>query len=83
MNIRNAKQLENANGANPLPHGFVAIPIHNFENHPLIDDIDYQGCAYVNAVDGYNFPNDATYTSVDYLLTDLRAPISEAFGLSA
>lgn len=83
MSIRNAQSINLDLGTNPLPNGFVSIPIFNFNNKPMLDDINYTGCSYVNAIDSYNFPNDATYDSVDYLLDDLRAPISEAFGLSA
>ena len=40
------------------------------------------GCSYVNSVDGYTFPADSTYIKVDYLLNDLREPISDAFDLT-
>jgi hypothetical protein len=42
----------------------------------MLDDINMGGCSYVDSVDGYNFPADSTYESVDYLLQDLRRPIS-------
>ena len=41
------------------------------------------GCSYVNSVGGYTFPADSTYITVEYLLNDLREPISDAFDLTA
>lgn len=83
MNVRNATYINNQLNLDPLPNGFVSIPIYSFTEKTIDDDIAYSGCSYTNAVDSARFPNDATYTSVDYLLNDLRVPVSTAFGLSA
>lgn len=82
ISIRNANAINIDLGRNPLPNGFVSIPVFNFQNAAIIDDINMSGCSYVSDVDGYTFPSETTYTSVDYLLTDLREPIGTAFGLS-
>lgn len=79
MKIRNADQINFDLGRNPLPNGFVSVPIFNHKEATPVDDINMSGCSYVNNVDGYTFPADSTYTSVEYLLDDLRDPISEAF----
>jgi hypothetical protein len=65
-----------------LPNGFVSIPIYSHKEATITDDINMAGCPYINAVDGYNFPADSTYVPVDYLLEDLREPITEAFNLT-
>lgn len=83
MNIRNVVSINNDLGLAPLPNGFVSIPIYNHKEASALDDINMTGCSYVNKVDGYTFPADSTYTSVDYLLDDLREPISEGFNLTA
>lgn len=83
MNIRNVVSVNNELGLNPLPNGFVSIPIYNHKEASSYDDINMSGCSYVNKVDGYTFPADSTYASVDYLLDDLREPISEGFNLTA
>lgn len=82
IKIRNHEIINYEMHRDPLPNGFVSVPIFEFQNPTIWDDIGYWSCDYVAKVDGYNFPNDATYTSVDYLLDDLREPISEAFGLT-
>lgn len=82
ITIRNSESINYAIGRDPIPNGFVSVPIFEFDNDTMDDDIGLGGCEYVNKVDGYNFPNDSTYTSVDWLLDDLREPIGEAFGLS-
>ena len=66
----------------PLPDGFSAVPIFNHNEQSLTDDLDLNGCDYVDAVDGYRFPNPATYTSVDFLTNDLREPFTAAFNLT-
>lgn len=83
MKIRDASQINIALGNDPLPNGFVSIPIYSHQENTILDDINMGGCSYINKVDGYNFPADSTYYSVDYLLDDLRAPISVAFNLTA
>lgn len=82
INIRDAETLNYKLRRDPLPNGFVSVPIFEFQNPTIWDDIGYWSCDYVSEVDGYNFPNDNTYSSVWYLMDDLRAPISDAFGLS-
>ena len=83
MNIRNVVSINSALGLSPLPNGFVSIPVYNFQDNTSHDDINTPGCPYVDKVDNYNFPADSTYSSVSYLIDDLRAPISEAFGLTS
>lgn len=82
MKIRDAKSINIELGKSPLPNGFVSIPIFSHQESTILDDIEMSGCSYISAVDGYRFPADSTYDSVDYLLEDLRSPISQAFNLS-
>jgi len=82
LSIRNADAINLDLGRDPLPNGFVSIPVFNHKEAAPIDDINMSGCDYVNKVDGYTFPAESTYDSVDYLITDLSAPIGTAFGLS-
>ena len=82
MRIRDAISINTELGQDPLPNGFVSIPIYTHMKNTILDDINMGGCSYINAVDGYNFPADSTYESVDYLMNDLRSPISQAFNLT-
>ena len=82
MMIRDAISINTELGQDPLPNGFVSIPIYTHMENTILDDINMGGCSYINAVDGYNFPADSTYESVDYLINDLRSPISQAFNLT-
>ena len=66
----------------PLPQGFVQLPIYNHLEENLTDDLDMYGCDYVNTVDSYRFPDEATYSSVEWLKDDLRDPIGNAFNLT-
>ena len=58
------------------------MPIYNWMEKSLVDDLDIGGCDYVEAVDGYRFPAESTYSGVEYLKTELRTPISENFDLT-
>jgi hypothetical protein len=82
LSIRNANAINVDLGRNPLPNGFVSIPVYNHQEATPIDDVNMEGCTYVKKVDGYTFPSETTYDSVSYLIDDLRAPISAEFGLS-
>ena len=82
MRIRDAISINTELGQDPLPNGFVSIPIYTHMENTILDDINMGGCSYINAVDGYNFPADSTYESVDYLMNDLSSPISQAFNLT-
>ena len=48
----------------------------------MADDLDLTGCDYVNAVDGYRFPDETTYSQVEFLKDDLREPFTAAFNLT-
>lgn len=83
INIRSSESINAQLGRDPIPNGFVSVPIFEFDNDTMDDDIGLGGCEYVSEVDGYNFPASSTYDSVNWLLDDLRQPIGEAFGLNA
>jgi hypothetical protein len=69
-------------GEIPLPHGFRSLQSVTFQETTIDDDLNMGGCGYVNAVDGYTFPAESTYSSVEYLKDDLRLPISTCFNLT-
>jgi len=82
LKIRDAAKYNSDLGLSALPYDFVSIPIYSHLDAEIIDDLDLYGCQYVNDVDSYTFPAESTYDSVDYLLDDLRAPISDCFNLT-
>lgn len=47
INIRNADTLNTDLGRDPLPNGFVSVPVHNFNNPTVDDDLNESGCTYV------------------------------------
>lgn len=80
--VREHIGINNDLGDSPLPEGFVQIPIYNHMETSMADDLDLPGCDYVQAVDGYRFPAESTYSGVEYLKDDLRIPIAENFDLT-
>ena len=79
--VRGSEQLQASLGTDALPNGFQGIPIYNYLDMPMADDLDLKGCGYVDKVDAFRFPNDDTYASAWYLVDLLNQPIAEAFGL--
>ena len=65
-----------------MPEGYVQLPIFNHMEVAESDDLDLTGCDYVNTVDGYRFPAESTYASVEFLKDDLREPFTKAFNLT-
>ena len=82
FNITNSSEIQDKLGNTALPHGFQGIPIYNYMNKPLADDLDLDGCGYVLDVDNRRWPNETTYDPVDYLIDELNHPIAVAFGLN-
>lgn len=79
--VRNSTLANQELGNDALPHQFVQVPIYSYLQYPknkttevIVDDIDLYGCDYVRIVDE-RFPMDSTYTSVWWLMDDLRSPM--------
>ena len=70
--VRDSSATNNQLGDKPLPDGYISIPIFNHEEISMADDLDLEGCSYVNTVDAYRFPAESTYYSVEFLKEDLR-----------
>lgn len=80
--VRGQKSINEDLGDLPLPEGYVQLPIYDHNEVSMGDDLDLTGCSYVNAVDGYEFPAESTYISVEFLKDDLREPFKNAFNLT-
>lgn len=81
MHIRNAEAINSDLGRDPLPSGFVSVPVYSFEEPSMVDDISLESCEYVNLVDGYRYPANDTYTDYWYLCEDLKPAFQIAFDL--
>ena len=82
FSVSNASAIQQEVGQTALPDGFVGIPIYNYINKPLSDDLDFESCGYVRSVDSARWPNEETYRSVDYLIDELQPVFNETFGLN-
>jgi hypothetical protein len=47
LSIRNANAINLDLGRDPLPNGFVSIPVYNHKESTPIDDVNMAGCDYV------------------------------------
>ena len=82
LRVRNTSTLNSDLGLSALPDGYRPQSIGTHMEVSIMDDLDTTGCDYVQAVDGYRFPAESTYSSVEWLKHDLRDPISECFDLT-
>lgn len=80
--VRGQERINTELGEYALPQDFNQIALFNHNEVAEGDDLDLTGCDYVNSVDGYRFPAESTYQSVEFLKDDLREPISAAFNLT-
>lgn len=81
--VRDQEKLVVGLGYNSLPYNVANIPIFSHVDQTNIeDDLDLKGCNYVNDVDGYRFPSGSTYVDYEWLMNDLREPISDMFNLT-
>ena len=69
--VRDITTLNTDLGDTPLPAGYIQVPLFNIAEETLRDDLDLDGCEYVDIVDSARFPADSTYSSVFYLVGDL------------
>ena len=83
FNVRHQRKINAQLENNALPKGFTQVPLFNHnEHHSLADDLDMDGCDYVDKVDSTRFPAETTYSQVEFLKDDLRAPFTVAFNLT-
>ena len=78
--VRNRNKINRNIGNAALPSEFVQVPIYSYQrgqnktSEVIEDDLDLYGCDYVNKIDA-RFTEDSTYSSVWWLVDDLRKPM--------
>lgn len=83
-----ASSLENGKGLPPLKlrvkisnddypmTGYQYIPVFNFIDKNIKDDIFYYGCKYINDYDNYYYPRNDTYAEqFDFIAPVIKKPI--------
>jgi hypothetical protein len=68
-------------GPEPLPNGFVSIPVFTFANGSLDDDLGYRGCKLA-----YETTEERRYSNVNYqdfwwIRNFVQEPLAEALGI--
>jgi len=82
MKVRSVEKINLELGDSSLPKGYVQLPVYDDIDPYSLDDLDFAGCSYVNAGDGYNFPAESTYSDYEYLKDELRLPFKHAYDLT-
>jgi len=82
MNIRDASTINQQLGENPLPNGFVSVPISTFVDKSLLDDVSYSGCQYAQDEVTDRRYDDVTYQDYMWIANFVRDPLAEALGVS-
>lgn len=52
FNVRDAERISESLGDSALPNGYVQIPIKEYNNSDIHDDVAPNGCAYINSEGG-------------------------------
>jgi hypothetical protein len=63
--------------------GYTMIPVYNYLNQDINDDVNWQGCQYVADDRKGKYSNEFSFLSVSpYILEVMREPIARAFNLT-
>lgn len=75
FNVRGASQVQAELGSDALPNGVAAVPIFVYNNADILDDVSYDGCPYINAVEEARLDDDEVYQAFDWMKDGDRKPI--------
>jgi hypothetical protein len=81
MNIKDASTINQELGANPLPNGFVSVPITTFADANIEDDVSYGGCPYAEDEVHSRRYVDTTYQDYMWMAGFVRDPLAEGLGV--
>ena len=63
--------------------GYTLVPVFNYLNQNITDDLSWQGCNYAAGDRYYNYDRDQTYADYSpYVLSVMRKPMGISFNLT-
>ena len=65
-----------------LPNRFVAVPLSEFNNDDIHDDVSYDGCPYIGTVSHDRMNDDAVFENYMWMKTGTREPIKAMYDLT-
>lgn len=80
--VRDADQINHGLGLDALPNGYNAIQISVFNNDDIRDDVSYDGCPYINTVEGARLNSDEVFGDYTWMIDQAREPIRELFNMT-
>jgi len=81
MNVRDATSVNADLGVNPLPNGFVSLPIFTFIEKTVQDDVGYSGCNYCYETITTRRRNNASFIDYWWVADFVRDPLADALGI--
>ena len=80
--VRDAGKINEEMGADALPQSLVAIPVPNFENADIHDDVGYDGCPYMNTVHDARVDDDAIWEKYEWMREQTRDSFKAEYDLT-
>lgn len=63
--------------------GLTLVPVYNYVQASIFDDLSWQGCNYAAGNRNYKYSRDDSYSMVSpYVLGKMRTPTAQAFNLT-
>ena len=59
--IRDADRLNREMGRHALPHSYVQVPIHVFNNDDIHDDVSADGCPFIGEVENSRVDSEEVF----------------------
>eukprot|EP00347_Sterkiella_histriomuscorum_P016497 403352955 len=82
MSLRNKEKTLNDDPRDSID-GYTFIPVFNYIEQTLDDDLYYGGCPYANQQFSYRLTQNHTFADVNgFMLPLIRKPIAQAFGIT-
>jgi len=82
FNVRNADQINESLGANALPHNMAQVPITEFINKDINDDVQDKGCPYITTVRDAREFDESIWAPYTQMRDDIKEPLAASLNLT-
>ena len=65
-----------------LPNAFVQVPLTEFNNYDIQDDVSTDGCQFINAVGSKRAGNETIWEKYDWMKEQTEEPIEESLNIT-
>ena len=83
LGVRDAGRINEALGEQALPFAYVQVPITEYNNHDINDDVSTDGCEYINYIGGAREHRDSIWhPRFDWMQEQTQEAIEKALDMT-